>query len=263
MKDYYSVLGLSREATADEIKRAYRSLAMKHHPDRGGDVAQFQEIQEAYAVLSDPQKKSQYDNPQHPFSQNSHGFDFDTIFDIFGADLRRHRRPSTVRINLWISLRDVAVGGTRVISLQTNGTSSNVEINIPVGIYDGDSVRYPGLSPEGQDLVITYRIRIDPPWQVQGRNVLLEQTVDIWDLILGTDITVEDLTGAQLSLSVPKETQPGTTFRIRGRGLPARQLPGHRNDQPPGDLLVKINARITTPVPNQIIEAVEQYRTNK
>lgn len=263
MKDYYSILGVSRTATADEIKRAYRSLAMKHHPDRGGDVGRFQEIQEAYATLSDEAKRSEYDNPRPQFSSHTHGFDFDTIFDIFGTDLRRQRRPPTPRINLWISLRDVATGGTRVISLQTNNTSSNVEINIPVGIYDGDSVRYPGLAPDGQDLVITYRVRVDPPWQVYNRNVMLEKSIDVWDLILGSELTIEDLTGAQLSLTVPKETQPGTTLRIRGRGLPARQLPGHRSDQTPGDLLIKLNAHITTPISPDLVEAIQKHRANK
>ncbi len=262
MKDYYSILSVGKNATADEIKRAYRRLASQHHPDKGGNTAQFQEIQEAYSVLSDPAKRQQYDNPRPQFGGvgGSAPFDFDAIFDMFGADLRGQRQQRIPRISLWISLADVMTGGPRVVSLQMNNTVSNVEVSIPVGIHDGDTVRYPGLAPGGGDLVVVYRVRPDPKWYQSGKDITVEIVVDIWDLILGCNLTVADLIGNQLSVTVPPETQPNALLRARGRGLPARQLPGDWNKEPSGDMLIRLSARITTPVDSAIKDAIRKSR---
>ena len=265
VKDYYQILGVSRTATADEIKQAYRRLAMKHHPDRGGDAGVFQELQQAYDILSDENKRRAYDNPQPRFSTGRAGpnagpFDFDSIFEIFGADLRRPQRVSTPRIALWISLRDVMLGGPRPVSLQFNGTTETLEIEIPRGINEGDNIRYPGLAPGGLDLVVNYRILPDSKWQVNQLNLLRRQTVDIWDLILGCTVPIEDPAGNRYELTVAPETQPGTVLRIKNKGLPQRQLPG----QPPigrsGDLLIQLDARLPTPVDPDLLEAVRKHR---
>ena len=263
MKDYYSTLGVAKNSTPDQIKQAYRRLASLHHPDKGGDTAQFQEIQEAYAVLSDADKRQQYDNPQPQFSFGGGGggpaFDFDTIFNIFGADLRGQRRQSP-RLNLWISLADVITGGPRTISLQTGNATSDVVINIPVGIHDNDNIRYPGLAPGGGDLIVNYRIKPDPKWQCNGTNVITEVVIDIWDLILGKDLTIIDILGKELSVRVPAETQPGSILRARGRGLPARSLTGDHPAGTAGDLMIRLTARINGPVDSEIIAAIRKFK---
>ncbi len=262
MKDYYNILGINRTADADEIKKAYRKLASLHHPDKGGDTARFQEIQEAYATLSDDAKRQQYDNPAAQFNfNNGFGpqFNFDEIFNIFGADLRGQRR-SAPRMNLWISLADVMTGGPRTLSLQTNNSVANVEISIPKGINDGDTVRYPGIAPGGQDLIINYRIKPDPNWRHEGLNIITESTVDIWDLILGSELTVTDILGNQLSLRIPPETQPESMLRVRSRGLPARSMPGDRAAGSSGDLLIRLHARINGPVHQDIVDAIRKTR---
>ena len=262
VKDYYSILGVDKTATPDEIKRAYRKLASQHHPDKGGDTAHFQDIQAAYAVLSDPVKRQQYNNPRPQFGgfPGAAPFDFDAIFDMFGADLRGQRQQRVPRISLWISLADVMTGGPRVVSLQMNNTVSNVEVNIPAGIHDGDSVRYPGLAPGGGDLVVVYRVKPDPKWIQNGKDITVEVIVDIWDLIVGCDLTVADLLGNQLAVTVPPETQPNALLRARGRGLPSRQLPGDWNKESPGDLLIRLSARILGPVPESIKDAIRKSR---
>ena len=262
MKNYYHILGVTPQATADEIKRAYRKLASQHHPDKGGDTAQFQEIQEAYSILSDESKRQQYDNPKPQFNAGFGGspqFDFDTIFNIFGADLRNQRRQSP-RLTLWISLADVITGGPRTISLQTGNTTTDVVINIPVGIHDNDNIRYPGLAPGGNDLIINYRIKPDSNWQCNGTNIITEVMIDIWDLVLGTELTIVDILGKELRVQVPTETQPGSILRARGRGLPARSLTGDWPNTSPGDLMIKLNARIKGPVDSNIIEAIRKSR---
>ena len=262
MKDYYKTLGVDRTATPDQIKQAYRRLASQHHPDKGGDTAKFQEIQEAYATLSDEAKRSVYDRGGNPNNTQFHsgpGFDFDAIFNIFGADLRGQRR-SAPRMELWISLEDVAIGGSRTVSIQVGSTVANVEINIPPGIQNTDTVRYPGLAPGGQDLIIIYRIRPHAKWQTDGINIVTEHMIDIWDLILGSNIGVVDLVGNELILTIPPETQPGAMLRARGRGLPVRQLPGDQVSAHRGDLLVKIRARIFGPVDPEIVDAIRRSR---
>jgi curved DNA-binding protein len=258
VKDYYQTLGVPKTATAADIKQAYRSLAMKHHPDRGGNVEKFQEIQEAYAVLSDDAKRQQYDNPRSQFSAG--GFDFDAIFDMFGTDFRGARR-STPRISLWISLADALTGGNRTVAIQIGPGVSNIEISIPAGIQDNDTLRYSKLAPDGQDLIINFRIRPESGWYRDGLNLVTEQTIDIWDLILGTELTVRDPLGNELILTVPPQTQPSAVLRAKGRGFPERTLPGSRSTRPPGDLLVRLHARIQKPVDAELLEAIRKFKS--
>ena len=183
MTNHYQTLGVDQNATPDQIKRAYRRLASQHHPDReGGDKNKFQEIEQAYRTLSDPQLKARHDNPSpfgSGFSQgmNNQSFNFESIFDIFGARFQhphqqQQRRAQHAVMTLWVTLRDVAHGGNRTISVGTHQGTTTVEIAIPTGINDGDSVQYSGVGPGGMDLVITYRIHPDPKWVRQGLTLL-------------------------------------------------------------------------------------------
>lgn len=257
MKNYYEILGVKTSASQDEIKRAYRKLASQHHPDKGGDTQKFQEIQEAYAVLSDDQKRAAYDNPQQNFGFqfNSNGpFDFDSIFDIFGARFgQQQQRPRYARMSLWITLADAVTGGPRTVSVGTHNGVHAVEIEIPSGIDDGDSVQYPGLAPGGMDLVITFRIHPDPRFQRNGSNLITDHTVNIWDLILGCQTSIRDVKNTTLTLTVPPRTQPGTLLRLKGRGLSQRH-------NTPGDLLVRIHARIPDQIPDELLNQIEQTR---
>lgn len=259
MKDYYQILGVPRNASDDDIKKAFRRQAMQHHPDRGGDQNRFQEINEAYAVLSDPQRRAEYDNPRSRVHMGPMpgGFNMDEIFNMFGVNMRQ--RQSSARISLWIALEDVARGGPKVIALQVGNSVSNVEIQIPQGVNDGDTIRYPGISPDGHDLVITYRVKPDARWQRDGRNITTERQIDIWDMILGCDISITDLLGSNLILTVPPRTQPGSTLRLRGRGLPPTTIPGNAGG-PPGDLYVRVQARIPTTVSPELLAAIQREK---
>lgn len=261
MKDYYRILGVERTATADDIKRAYRRLASQHHPDRGGDTAKFQEIQEAYSVLGDVQKRSEHDNPRQRVHVNMAGpgdFDLDSLFQMFGANFRQ-TRTNAARLTLWIELSDVVRGGPRAVSLQLNNIVTNVEIDVPPGIDDGDTIRYPGLAPNGQDLVITYRIKPDPKIERQGQNVTVNHTVSAWDMLLGADIQIQDLAGQTVILTVPPRTQPGSLLRLRGKGIPGKSLPGYQG-RPPGDLLIRVQARFPDSISPELLSAINKER---
>lgn len=256
MKDYYQILGLSRGANDEEIKQAFRKLAMKHHPDRGGDQAKFQEINEAYKILGDPAQRQQYDNPAPNINFNTAGFDIDALFNMFGQKMSRN---TSARISLWITLKDVALGGPRVVSLQVNGQVNNVEVNIPAGINDGDTIRYPNIAPNGVDLIITYRIKPDNIWMREGKNIITERKVDIWDLIIGNDIEIEDLSGNILLMTVPPNTQPGSMLRAKGRGLPDPQNSSRTTSNFNGDLFVKVLARIP-PISDPLLQAIRKEK---
>jgi curved DNA-binding protein len=256
MPDYYATLGVPRTAAADEIKRAFRKLASQHHPDKGGDTAKFQAIQAAYDTLGDADKRAAYDNPAPQFSGFPGGAQFNSmhdIFSMFGQGFPGQQRRNHVRMSLWVTLRDVASGGRRPVSINTGQGQSTVEIEIPLGLNDNDSIQYTGLAPGGQDLVITFRIQPDSVWQRSALNLATEQTVSIWDLILGGDLVVRSITGESLTVTIPVNTQPGTVLRLRAQGL--RDQQGRR-----GDLHVKLAARIPQPVPPELITAIQQHR---
>ena len=260
MTDYYAALGVPRTASADEIKKAFRKLASQHHPDKGGDTAKFQAIQEAYSVLGDEQKRAEYNNPRPQFS-GFHGHPGGVnINDIFGqmfgqqfAQQHQHPRRSHVRMTLWISLLDVATGGKRTVSLGTQSGVSAVEIEIPLGINDGDNVQYEGIGPGGSDLVVQFKITPDRKWQRDGLNLLQEVRIDIWNLILGGELTIDTLTGKTLSTRVPARTQPGTVLRLKAQGL--RDRAGQT-----GDIMVRVQAQIPDNIPPEIIDAIQKHQ---
>lgn len=260
MKNYYQTLGIDRNANPDEIKRAYRKLASQHHPDKGGDKHRFQEIEEAYRTLSDPQKRAMHDNPQshHPgfnFHASPGGFDFESIFDIFGAKFQHphQRRAQHAIMTLWVTLRDIAQGGRKTVSVGSSMGNSMVEIEIPQGINDGDNVQYGGVGPGGMDMIVTFRIHPDPKWSRNGLTLQTEETLSIWDLILGTELPFRDILGNTLSLTVPAGTQPGTILRLKNRGL---------NDRSgkTGDLLIRVQGRIPDNISPELLEHINQNR---
>jgi curved DNA-binding protein len=257
MTDHYATLGVSRTATPDEIKKAFRKLASQHHPDKGGNTQKFQEIQAAYDTLGDAAKRADYDNPRPQFSGMPGGahFNMNDIFSsMFGQGFGPQRRPqSHTRMTLWIRMADVAQGGTRPVAVGTPQGQSTIEVEIPLGINDGDNVQYQGLAPGGGDLVIQFRVHPDPIWQRNGLDLVTDVTADIWSMILGSDITVRTLTGSTLTTAMPPHTQPKTLIRLRGHGL--RDRSGNT-----GDLMIRVMPTIPKTIRPELLEAIEKYR---
>jgi molecular chaperone DnaJ len=261
--NYYDVLGVPNTASAEQIKQAYRKLASKFHPDKGGSTEKFQEIEAAYRTLSDTEKRAQYDNPNKSFGQQPNNwhqagnqFNFGDIFEMFGTRFSQPR--SHARMSLWISLQDVATPGAKLVSVGTNAGTQTIEIQIPNGIADGDNVQYSGLAPGGQDLVVTFRIKPDSNWQRQESNptnLITSIVVSIWQLITGGETSIVDIRGNQLMLTIPLMTQPGALLRVRGRGLT------DRNGQS-GDMLVRLIAKIPTNISPELMAAIQKESTN-
>ena len=195
MKDYYQTLGVEKSATEDEIKKAFRGLASKHHPDKGGDTAKFQEIQEAYGVLSDPQKRSEHDNPR-PQANNFHGFagDFESMFghgspfgDIFGFRNQPQRQQNrTLQLQTVITLEEAFNGKEMVASLKLpSGRDQTLSINIPRGIHGNQTLRLNGMGddsipnvPRG-DIMLNVQIAQHNMYERQGDDLIQEIEISL------------------------------------------------------------------------------------
>jgi DnaJ-class molecular chaperone len=254
MSDYYNTLGVSKTASQEDIKKAYRKLASKHHPDKGGDTATFQTIQTAYETLSDPQRRSEYDNPPQPqFRFNSGNMNgFEDIFSQFGFGPmgrrpQQQRRNQSITIQVKMTLKEVLVGKDVLGSIRLpSGREQTLQIKIPPGVNQGDQIKYQGLGddsipniPKG-DLIAQVIEIPDRLFKRQGENLYTEVTITAFDAILGTTILQDTVNDSKLEISVPPGIQAGQMIICRGHGLPIDQR-GIR-----GNMYVKIN--VTTPI---------------
>ena len=238
--DYYNTLGVAKTATPDEIKKAYRKLASQHHPDKGGDTATFQKIEEAYRTLSDPQKRQQYDNPNPFFGQNQDGsfrqagqgfpggfnFNFNgvDINDIFSQMFNQHQQrhpntPHTYRTVVHITLEQSYFGGSMPLKLQTNTQTYAVNIDIPKSVTDGGQLRYDNLIPNA-GLIVEFRVQPHLKFERKGMDLYCTHQISVLDLIVGTTFEFTTISGKTLEVRVPPKTQPHMQLKIAGEGMP-------------------------------------------
>lgn len=263
---HYATLGVAENASPDEIKRAYRKLAGQHHPDKGGDTAAFQRIQEAYSVIGDEGKRAQYDAERRggggfrftvngqPFEHHFGGGGMDDIFAQFGFNpfgdpfgRAQPRRNKDLRIKIQVDLRDTLEEQTKTITVKTtNNDDVTVEVKIPRGVTTGTTVKYTGLGdnlfttlPRG-DLYIQFEVRRNNNYEVHGIDLLTDISINSIEALVGCEKTVTGLDNKEFKVAIPSGTQPNSKLRLMGQGLWAM------NQNVRGNLLININ--VVTPV---------------
>jgi len=292
-RDYYEVLGVSKSASGDEIKKAYRKLAIKYHPDKNPGnkeaEAKFKEINEAHDVLSDKQKRARYDQFGHAgvggaggnpfggagnpfgggFNYNGQTFNFefgnggvfdDIIGNLFGfGSARRPRRGADLQVAVTITFEEAIFGTTKTID--HNGSS--LKIKIPAGIDDGMSIRIRGKggpAPEGAtepgDLYVRVKVKPHKSLTREGIIILSEQTIDMVDAALGCEIEVETVDGP-ITMKVPAGTQSGTPFKLSGHGVP------FRNDGDRGPHIVTVLVETPKNLSKRQKELLEEFKKSK
>ena len=231
--DYYNILGVDRNASESDLKKAYKKLSMQHHPDRtGGSDTKFKQVNEAYSTLKDPQKRQQYDNPQ-PQGFGPNGFQgmggFEDLFSQFGFrhPQQRQQRNQDVALNYSLEFKEVFTGvGVNIQYNLPSGRTGYLDAAIPPGVQNGSTVKFAGLGddsisglPNG-NLILKVKVGRDPIWQRDGNNIHATRQINVLDFIVGTIIEVVTPTNRKFSLTVPAGTKPGTTFSITGHGIP-------------------------------------------
>lgn len=262
---HYQTLGVEENASPEDIKRAYRRLASQHHPDKGGDVKKFQEVEEAYRILSDPEKRQQYDMERQGGWQrvNFGGHPFDDIFRQFhfgfGSDpfhnfrQPQQRRNKDMRISIPVPLVTTLEEQVKTVSVQTtNGQREIVEVRIPRGVTSETTIKYPGLGdnmfasiPRG-DLYVQIVVHAADNFSVSGIDLHTRVSVNCIHALVGGSATVQGLDGKTFEIHIPAGTQPNTKFRIPGQGL------YRLNTDQRGDLYVETNLTVPQLTAQQI-----------
>ncbi len=266
--DYYSVLGVSKTASQDEIKKAYRKLAAKHHPDKGGNTAEFQKVEEAYRTLGDEKKRSEYDNPMPQYS--FHTGNMHDMNDIFGAMFggspfgggfnARSRKNRNINIRVEMTLEEILVGKevTGTVRLPS-GKDQAIQLSIPQGVQTGDNIKFRGLGdnsipdmPRG-DIIAQIVELPHPRFRREGRNLITDCTISAFEAILGKTIRFFTLEGKELEIKIPAGIQPGQLIKCDSYGLPAGPHNPHR-----GTLFIQVLVSIPKSISSEDIKQIEQ-----
>ena len=288
MDDYYSVLGIDRRASLDETKKAFRKKAMKYHPDRNKDnpraEEKFKKVNEAYAVLSDEKKRSQYDRFgkdgfHQRFSQEDifRDFNFDEVFSNCGfsggefPDLEsafpgqrfgrsRARKGADIRQEFLISFQEAALGTQRTIATRQNGKRVESSFRVPAGSKDGRRLRLvgkgqPGLQggPPG-DMYLKVRVQAHPNLYREGDDIVTDQELCLTDALLGTSIEIPTLTEPKM-VKIPAGTQSHTRLRLKGMGIPRSR--GKEN----GDQMVRVIVKYPKKLTEEQIQLIRKLKT--
>lgn len=290
--DYYKTLGVDKNATTEEIKKAYRKLARKYHPDLNPNDAAahktFQQINEANEVLSDPEKRKKYDQygehwqhaeqfeqarqaqqqsgsagwDEQPFGAGGFGTEsgFSDFFEsLFGNGARRRGRSARFRgqdftAELHVSLADAYKTHQQIITVN----DKKIRITIPAGIENGQVIKLKGHGGEGGnggpngDLYITFVIEPDARFTRSGNDLYTTVDLDLYTAVLGGEVVVDTL-GGKVKLKVPPETQNGTKTRLKGKGFPLYKKEGEF-----GDLFITYSIKIPTHLTEQQKELFRQ-----
>jgi curved DNA-binding protein len=264
--DHYNTLGVSRDATQEDIKKAFRKLAMTHHPDKGGNPAEFQKINEAYEVLGDPAKRQQYDNPvnHNPFNGgfqfNQAGFDLNDLFSqVFGTNRRASggfTQRQLYRTQVSISLLDAYNGREHTLQLSTPSGVKVINVKVPAGILSGEQIRYENVIDSGT-LIIGFHIMPDLRFDRNGNDLYCNLPVSVLDLIVGTKVNFSTIAGKTVEVNIPPNTQPSHQIRLHGLGMPIKNSPNMYGDQ-----ILLLKPYIPDNISTDIIESIERFKLN-
>jgi DnaJ-class molecular chaperone len=262
--NYYDILGVSKSASPDELKAAFRKLAKEHHPDKGGDETKFKEINEAYNILSDPQKRSQYDLGGPNFSQNGGqrqyrsnsgpfefnfdfgGNDFEDVLRTFGFNFRnaqQRAKNKDLHIRCQISLKDSYIGKTLNLNYNLpSGENQNIEVTVPEGVESGQVLRVSGYGdnslknlPRG-DLHLTIDVLKDSVFKREGTHLIRKLEITIFEAMLGCVKKVQNINDKEIDLTIPPGAQHGQKFSCKGLGFRSVKFNNIK-----GDLIIELN----------------------
>ncbi len=275
--DYYQTLELSRNASAEDIKKAYRKLAKKYHPDANpndaGAKKKFQEINEANEVLGDANNRKKYDKygkdwqhsnayeQQARHRQQYGGQEFDGGFSDFFSSMFGSRKPTKqkgqdLNADLQLNLTDVFTTHQKTITVN----EKNIRITIPAGTETDQKIKLAGYgnpSPNGGatgDLIITFKINNNTTYKRTGNDLQLNQTIDLYTAMLGGDVELNTLHG-KVKLKVQPETQNNTKIRLKGKGFPA-----YKQENVFGDLYVTYLVQLPSKLSEKEIQLFKELQ---
>ena len=268
MKDYYNVLGVSEDASNEQIKKAFKNIAKKEHPDRGGDDRKFKEANEAYDTLKDSQKRHDYDTARkYGGGGQGQGFNFrgdhpffnEDIFDNFFSGFSfQQREPGTnfrsrsfrsrananrsINVRMAINIKEAMNHNEKTISYKLpSGREEFATVKIPAGVQNGVTFKFKGMGddsikniPRG-DLLVQMTVLDSDGYTRKGNDLYTDKTISCFDAIRGCNLQLKTLTDTVIKVKVPSGTQPGTLINCKGQGMPVHKTLNIR-----GNLYVKI-----------------------
>ena len=278
-KDFYKVLGIEKQAGADEIKKRYRALARELHPDKNkGDAAKeekFKGISEAYEILSDTKKRAEYDEARalferggfrSPMGGGGQGGDFNDIFgggnpqdlfaNLFGGGRRGPRKGQDLQTEASITFRESITGTNLDLRLSTDrGATQNITARVPAGVSDGAKIRVKGKGAAGEagpgDLFIMLHVKAHAIFGRKGENLTITLPVTFTEAALGADIKVPTMSGDDVTVRIAPGTSNGRTLRVKGRGI--------TKGTTTGDLLVTVEVQVPQRVDGKALDALREF----